>query len=541
MNNLPKPASSHPCRRLGSLVARLVARGRQNRHLKSLILGISSLLALGTSAFAQLPNPCYGWNIGNTLELWDDPAPTQALINSAASSGFNAVRIPCAWYTNSDKNTYQINASYMAKVKQTVDWCLGAGMTVVINDHWDYGWMNDHLTGTVDPTINAMMNSYWSQIATTFAGYNNRLLFAAANEPPADTPAKVSELMTYYQTFINAVRSKGGNNSSRWLVIQGPGTDIDATDTTMNTLPSDPTPGRLMVEIHYYTPFQFTLMGADQSWGNMFFFWGTGYHSTTMPSRNATWGEEAYMDSEFQKMTNKFVNHGIPVIVGEFGAYKRRNLLSGADYDLNYASTTYFNKSVVASAHRHGLSPFFWNTPGYLFDWTTGAFQDRITTDSVTGRGALPVPATDGSPVRNGTYKIAVRNSGKALDAAGWGTANGTQIQQWTYLGGNNQLWTVTNRGNNQYSIIGVQSGKAIDINGWDTADGTKVQLWDYSGGNNQKFTFTATGGGYYRITPVHAPNSCLDLSSYSSADGAAVQLWTYGGGENQQWVFQIP
>lgn len=148
---------------------------------------------------------------------------------------------------------------------------------------------------------------------------------------------------------------------------------------------------------------------------------------------------------------------------------------------------------------------------------------------------------TGGGPVADGTYKLIARHSGKAMDAYGAQTGNGTQIIQWTYGGGNNQRWIVTNRGNNQYSIIGVQSGRCIDVSNWGTANGTKVQLWDWLNGTNQKFTFTATSGGYYRLTPTHATGSCLDVNGVSTADGALVQLWTYGGGNNQQWSFQAP
>lgn len=146
-----------------------------------------------------------------------------------------------------------------------------------------------------------------------------------------------------------------------------------------------------------------------------------------------------------------------------------------------------------------------------------------------------------GSTPGNGTFKVLDRNSGKALDALGNGTADGTQIEQWTYSGGNNQRWTLLNRGSNQYSIIGVGSGKGLDVAGASTANGAKVELWTYNGGNNQKWTFTATSSGYYRVTPVHAAGGCLDVAGSSTADGAFVQLWTYGGGNSQQWAFSAP
>src|SRR6185503_16247105 len=94
-----------------------------------------------------------------------------------------------------------------------------------------------------------------------------------------------------------------------------------------------------------------------------------------------------------------------------------------------------------------------------------------------------------GGPIANGTYKIIARHSGKALDASNNATTNGTQIIQWTYGGGNNQRWTVTDRGGGQYSIVGVQSGRCVEVSNWGTANGTKVQLWDYLNGTNQKFT----------------------------------------------------
>ena len=362
------------------------------------ILAIVCLLILPLGAFAQLPTPTYGWNLGNTMEppcgvgCWG-PLPTQALINGVTNAGFNTIRVPCAWDSHANQSTYQIDPAYMAQVKQVVDWCIADNLYVIINDHWDGGWLENNIGTSVDPTINAKMNSYWSQIATNFAGYNNHLLFAGANEPNVSTAEQMSTLMTYYNTFISAVRSTGSSNTSRWLVVQGPSTDIDTTYNLMNALPTDPTPGRLMVEVHYYSPWNFCGLTSDQTWGDMFYFWGQAYHSTDDPSRNATWGEEDYLDAEFQKMTDKFVSQGIPVMIGEFGAMKRTTLPE-PDLDLHLASRTYFHKYVADSARSHGMSPFYWDTPGagQAFDWTTGAVYDPDNVTALTGGPALPPP-----------------------------------------------------------------------------------------------------------------------------------------------------
>ena len=123
------------------------------------------LLILQVGAFAQLPTPNYAVNLGNTLEppcgegCWGPPA-TQALINGFAHAGFNTIRIPCAWDSHANQSTYQIDPAYMARVKQVVDWCLATNLHVVINCHWDGGWLENNIGTSVDPTINAKMNSY---------------------------------------------------------------------------------------------------------------------------------------------------------------------------------------------------------------------------------------------------------------------------------------------------------------------------------------------------------------------------------------------
>jgi endoglucanase len=375
------------------------------RHAVAGALAAASVLAFSGAASAQLPSPTYGWNLGNTMEppcgvgCWA-PAPTQALINSVANAGFNVVRIPCAWDSHANQTTKVIDPAYIAQVKQVVDWCYARNLYVVINCHWDGGWLENNVTTSVNATINAKMQSYWSQIATAFASYDSKLLFAGANEPAVDTAGKMATLTAYYNTFISAVRATGGNNSTRWLVVQGPSTDINTTDTLMNTLPTDPTPGKLMVEVHYYDPYQYTLMTADERWGAMFYFWGAAYHSSSLPTRNANWGEEAGVDAQFQKMTAKFVNNGIPVLLGEVAAIRRTTYpdITGANLGLHLASRTFFNKYVFASANSHGLKPVYWDDSSLtnngmgLFDRTTAALVDTDVSRTLFGGPALPPP-----------------------------------------------------------------------------------------------------------------------------------------------------
>lgn len=138
--------------------------------------------------------------------------------------------------------------------------------------------------------------------------------------------------------------------------------------------------------------------------------------------------------------------------------------------------------------------------------------------------------------IPNGIYRVMNRKSGKAMQAAGAGTSNGTQIDQWSYSGGSHQRWTLTDRGGQQLSMIGVQSGKAIDITGQSTAAGALVKLYSYWGGGNQKFTFIPTSSRFYRIRPVHAPDKYVEIVGASTADGAKVNQWSFVNGAHQEW-----
>ncbi|WNH09519.1 glycoside hydrolase family 5 protein [Thalassobellus suaedae] len=193
---------------------------------------------------------------------------------------------------------------------------------------------------------------------------------------------------SYHQTFVDAVRATGGKNAYRTLVVQGPSTDIEKTNDLMTTLPIDTVSDRMMAEVHYYTPWQFAGLTEDASWGKMFYYWGSGFHSTTDTERNATWGEEAELDGYFQSMKTKFVDQGIPVILGEFGAI-RHTTLTGDDLTLHLNSRAYYLKYLVQQAKANGLLPFYWdegsigNNGFGLFDRSNNTVSDQQAIDAL--------------------------------------------------------------------------------------------------------------------------------------------------------------
>ena len=171
-------------------------------------------------------------------------------------------------------------------------------------------------------------------------------------------------------------------------------------------------------------------------------------------------------------------------------------------------------------------------TGGNGWDWIGANFN--ATTGSSGGGGG------GSGAVANGTYRIVCRNGGEALDVYQKNTANGTNVDQWPYNGGSNQQWQVTNLGNGAYKIIGVQSGRSLDAYGFG-GSGANADIWDYSGGTNQQWILTPTSGGYYRISPSYNQRLALDVVGASTSNGANVDLYNWNGGNNQQWSFQAP
>jgi Ricin-type beta-trefoil lectin domain/Glycosyl hydrolases family 18 len=140
--------------------------------------------------------------------------------------------------------------------------------------------------------------------------------------------------------------------------------------------------------------------------------------------------------------------------------------------------------------------------------------------------------------VRSGaTYQLVRKGSGKCLDVNGAGTADGTNIQQWTCNGTPAQAFRVDDVGGGKVRLVNPHANKCVDINGAGTANGTNVQLWTCNGTGAQSFVIEDMGDGTSRL---RNPNSgkCVDVNGAGAADGTNVQLWTCNTTDAQRWRF---
>ena len=337
-----------------------------------------------------------GINFGNTMEApteaeWVNSKITESYVKFVKQIGFNAVRLPVGWVTYhlSDPAKMKIDPAWLNRVKEVVGWCVANEMYVILNAHGDWGWLENNVNKAMKDSVNAKQKAIWEQIATTMRDFDEHLIFAGTNEPIVENAEQMAILDSYHQTFVDAVRATGGRNSYRVLVVQGPITNGELTYNLMNTLPVDPVPDRLMVEIHNYTPATFTLLtDEDVSWGKMAYYWGTGNHSTIEPERNATSGEEEHLD-EFQKMKEKFVDKGIPVVLGEYAAWRRTADLGKPvplDTEMHNKSVDYWSYYVTKQAKAHGLVPFWWEI-GFMLDRANNVVKDQAMLDAIIEGG----------------------------------------------------------------------------------------------------------------------------------------------------------
>ncbi len=338
-----------------------------------------------------------GWNLGNTLEAtggetaWGNPLTTKQFIDGVKAAGFNAVRIPCAWDSHiDDRSTYHISTEWLARVKEIVNYCVVNRMYVILNSHWDGGWLEENPYLDKMDAINAEQKAIWTQIANEFKDYDEHLLFAGTNEvhksdysnPTADN-IKAQE--SFNQTFVDAVRATGGNNAKRVLVVQSYNTNIEQAVQLM-TMPTDIVEDRLVLEVHYYDPYNFTL-NTGEGWKA---YWGTPYAAYGIDS----WGQEDYMQSTLNSLKAKFIDNNIPVIVGEYGV-NRRNL-SGEALTKHLESRAYWYKTFNQYCAVLGIKTFVWDTGGggnnnnmSLLNRTTGAVIDQQCVDAIKAGAGL--------------------------------------------------------------------------------------------------------------------------------------------------------
>lgn len=141
-------------------------------------------------------------------------------------------------------------------------------------------------------------------------------------------------------------------------------------------------------------------------------------------------------------------------------------------------------------------------------------------------------------------YRIRNVNSGLYLQVAGAAAKNGTNVQQWGSDGiAVHDIWKLCSAGEGYYylvSAVGDGGTYVLDVAGKKAANGTNIDIYTYNGGDNQKFMLTKNGDGSYQIrTHISNGNSVVEVENASQTSGANVQQWEVNGANCQNWILE--
>ncbi len=275
----------------------------------------------------------FGWNLGNTFDAtggnaadiysqeksWGNPKVTKEQIDLVAEAGFTTIRIPVTWNNHIIKDgTDTLNPKFVERVKEIVDYAFENDLFVIINVHHE-AWVNVTDLETSYPTVAKRLDRVWTQLAETFADYDQHLIFEGMNEPrKAGTSLEWSGNSEAYaavnylnQVFTNAVRSVDkGYNAERCLMIPGYAASSSSSIMSSVSLPTynGEVVNNLIASVHCYSPYDFCLSDKIVDFD---------------PS-NATLTSQ--IDQVFASIKSVYLDNDIPVVLGEVGVTAKNNV-----------------------------------------------------------------------------------------------------------------------------------------------------------------------------------------------------------------------
>lgn len=238
---------------------------------------------------------------------WGKPVITEELVDAILKTGFNLIRIPVTWSGHLYKeNGFQIEAKWLERVKEVVDYAYRKGAFVILNLHhedWNYPYYENQETACT------AMRLIWKQLADTFASYDEHLIFEGQNEP-----RKIGTELEWNggdqegwdvvnatnHAFVETIRSAGGRNVDRYLMIPGYAANCQIGIQHIEVPKDD----RIIISVHAYEPYDFALKIDGRS----------------------TWEYDTKaIDTLMEQLKHLYIEKGIPVIIGEFGAMSKDN------------------------------------------------------------------------------------------------------------------------------------------------------------------------------------------------------------------------
>ena len=215
--------------------------------------------------------------------VWDYPKPSKEGIKFIKEKGFSTVRLQTTPGAYMLDEKYTIDPRYLKELKQCVDWLIEDGLYVIIagprDDHLqDHFWQEKvgkdvhyacyNVSEKDKAQSKAFLKAVWLQYAQAFNNsYDEHLIFETMDEPaaifhehdwnPDDNCATCKKnfaiINEYNQLIVDTIRSTGGNNSNRFIMVEGlTGNRYWLLAHKLFKLPKDKAKNRIIPAVHNY-------------------------------------------------------------------------------------------------------------------------------------------------------------------------------------------------------------------------------------------------------------------------------------------------
>lgn len=318
-----------------------------------------------------------GINFGNALEAPNEGewglVIKESYVQAIADAGFNSVRLPICWSAHTSKNyPYSIDATFLNRVDEVMNWCLKRNLAVIITIHH----FDDLYNYPDDPVYLNMFYSIWKQLTNRYLSVDHEhLFFEVLNEPEVNLTADKWNLLM--PKIIDTIRII---DNDRTLIIDGP--DY-ASHWSLANLSIPQSEQNVIVSTRYYLPYQFAQQGAWWSnWIDLNQFLGTTWSGTT--------SEKNAVLTDMSIIRNWSKNNNRPVTIGEWGSIMfadNQSRLTWTNYvrtqfENNEFSWSYFDFGVVFKAYSVIENKWLY---GFVEALTgnSAAISDGRTSDSI--------------------------------------------------------------------------------------------------------------------------------------------------------------
>jgi endoglucanase len=288
-----------------------------------------------------------GMNIGNALEAPNEGdwglVIKKEYVDSIATAGFNSIRFPICWSAHTSSTyPYTIDATFLSRIDEVVNWCTSDSMAAIITIHH----YNDFYDNPSDTALRNRFFAIWQQLSTHYQAFNpDKLFFEVLNEPHNSLTSTVWNQLI--PQIINVVRA---NDPSHTIIIDAPDWAYHGAITKLS-IPE--TEQNVIVSVRYYQPYEYTHQGAH---------WVDGADAWLGTTWTATDAQKMTVSNDMQLIKTWVTQHKRPVTIGEFGSIiyaDSASRLIWTDYvirqfEANKFSWSYFDFGVIFKAYDIG-------------------------------------------------------------------------------------------------------------------------------------------------------------------------------------------